>query len=145
MRLTTLDNLLAEQGIGQVDFLKIDTEGHDLFVLKGFPFSRVKPDVILCELEDAKSIPLGYDFQQMGDYSVEKGDQVFLSEGGSDCSVWGSAPVAPMGEMSVSPRRFKRLGELCRVPQWIGHKGHTSLPERLYKAVTASRQLLEVP
>lgn len=32
---TTLDAYLAEQGIGRVDFLKIDTEGHDLHVLRG--------------------------------------------------------------------------------------------------------------
>ncbi|WP_431302045.1 FkbM family methyltransferase [Sediminicoccus sp. BL-A-41-H5] len=32
---TTLDAYLEAQGIGTVDFLKIDTEGHDLHVLKG--------------------------------------------------------------------------------------------------------------
>jgi FkbM family methyltransferase len=80
VRLTTLDKILAEQGGGQVDFLKIDTEGHDFFVLKGFPWSRIKPDVVLCEFEDAKTRPLGYDYRQMGDFLVAQGYQVFLSE-----------------------------------------------------------------
>ena len=30
------DDYLAEQGIDRVDFLKIDTEGHELFVMSGF-------------------------------------------------------------------------------------------------------------
>ena len=32
---TTLDTYCTEQGITRIDFLKIDTEGHDLFVLRG--------------------------------------------------------------------------------------------------------------
>jgi FkbM family methyltransferase len=80
VRLTTLDKILAEQGVGQVDFLKIDTEGHDYFVLRGFPWSRITPDVVLCEFEDAKTRPLGYDYRQMGDFLVAQGYQVFLSE-----------------------------------------------------------------
>lgn len=35
VRLTTLDNYTNEHKIDYIDFLKIDTEGHDLFVLKG--------------------------------------------------------------------------------------------------------------
>jgi FkbM family methyltransferase len=32
---TTIDDFMAEAGIDRIDFLKIDTEGHDLAVLKG--------------------------------------------------------------------------------------------------------------
>jgi FkbM family methyltransferase len=32
---TTIDDFMAEARIGRIDFLKIDTEGHDLAVLKG--------------------------------------------------------------------------------------------------------------
>ena len=32
---TTIDDFMAESGIDRIDFLKIDTEGHDLSVLKG--------------------------------------------------------------------------------------------------------------
>jgi hypothetical protein len=33
--LKTLDGFCSEQGIEKIDFLKIDVEGHELFVLKG--------------------------------------------------------------------------------------------------------------
>jgi FkbM family methyltransferase len=80
VRLTTLAKVLGEAGTKRVDFLKIDTEGHDLFVLRGFPWDRLKPDVVLCEFEDTKTLPLGYDHRQMGDFLVAQGYQVFLSE-----------------------------------------------------------------
>lgn len=35
IKLTTIDDYLSDQGIGFVHFLKIDTEGHELFVLRG--------------------------------------------------------------------------------------------------------------
>jgi len=80
VRVTTLSKVLANEGIPQVDFLKIDTEGHDLFVLKGFPWEQQQPEVILCEFEDSKTLPLGYNYRTMGDFLVNKGYRVFLSE-----------------------------------------------------------------
>ena len=80
VKLTTLRTVLSNEKVDRVDFLKIDTEGHDLFVLKGFPWERLSPDVVLCEFEDYKTRPLGYGFQEMGDLLLEKGYQVFLSE-----------------------------------------------------------------
>jgi hypothetical protein len=47
-----------------VDFLKIDTESHDLFVHQGYPWECGKPAVIECEFEDAKTVPLGYTFHR---------------------------------------------------------------------------------
>jgi FkbM family methyltransferase len=35
IRTDTLDNFCTEQGINHVDFVKIDAEGHDFFVIKG--------------------------------------------------------------------------------------------------------------
>ena len=35
--LATLSDFISKEDIAQVDFLKIDTEGFDLFVLQGFP------------------------------------------------------------------------------------------------------------
>ncbi len=35
VEVTTLDDFLAGQGIGMVDFLKLDLEGHELFALRG--------------------------------------------------------------------------------------------------------------
>lgn len=78
--ITSLRKVLSEEGIKQVDFLKIDTEGHDLFVLRGFPWEEQQPEVVLCEFEDSKTLPLGYDYRAMGDFLVERGYDVFLSE-----------------------------------------------------------------
>ncbi|MFC3714815.1 FkbM family methyltransferase [Luteimonas soli] len=77
---TTLSEALAEEDIPGVDFLKVDTEGHDLFVLKGFPWHRFKPAVIECEFEDAKTVPLGYTFHDMAGFLLEQGYCVYVSE-----------------------------------------------------------------
>jgi FkbM family methyltransferase len=79
----TLANCLKQHADGkQVDFLKIDTEGHDLFVLKGIDWSQQyqRPRVIICEFEDRKTIPLGYDYREMGDYLTARGYSVWISE-----------------------------------------------------------------
>jgi len=80
VRLSTLATIMGESKETRVDFLKIDAEGHDFFVLRGFPWERIRPDVILCEFEDRKTIPLGYRFEEMAEYLGDKGYQVFVSE-----------------------------------------------------------------
>lgn len=82
VKVTTLEKVLKSRTIKGVDFLKIDTEGHDLFVLKGFPWSAsvLKPRVILCEFEDSKTTPLGYDWMAMADFIERQGYRVYVSE-----------------------------------------------------------------
>jgi FkbM family methyltransferase len=80
VHLTTLTKILSQEPISHVDFLKIDTEGHDLFVLKGYPWELFRPEVVLCEFEDYKTRPLGYDYRAMGDFLVNQAYSVFLSE-----------------------------------------------------------------
>lgn len=64
-----------------VDFLKIDTEGFDLLVLKGYPWKTGHhPRIILCEFEDAKTQPLGYDFHDLVNYLIELDYQLIISE-----------------------------------------------------------------
>jgi len=77
---TTLDVFFLEQGLEVVDYLKIDTEGFDLMVLKGVGWEKIKPRVILCEFEDAKTQKLGYSYTTMADYLVGKGYHVLVSE-----------------------------------------------------------------
>jgi FkbM family methyltransferase len=77
---TTLSEGLAKQAIGPIDFLKIDSEGHDLFVLRGFPWDRGTPAVIECEFEDAKTAPLGYTYHDLAGFLVDKGYLVYVSE-----------------------------------------------------------------
>lgn len=75
----TLSESLAAQEIQGIDFLKIDTEGHDLMVLKGHDW-RIRTDAILCEFEDSKTKPLGYTYHDLGSYLIDKGYAVFMSE-----------------------------------------------------------------
>lgn len=76
----TLRTYLKSHQIGDVSFLKIDTEGNDLLVLKGFPFERLQADLILCEFEDEKTQHLNYNYTDMGQFLLDQGYQVYLSE-----------------------------------------------------------------
>ena len=53
--------------LSKIDFLKIDVEGLDWNVLKGVPWDRVKPEVIECEFEDAKTLALGHTYRDIAD------------------------------------------------------------------------------
>ncbi|XOV89472.1 MAG: FkbM family methyltransferase [Pseudomonadota bacterium] len=79
--ITTLADFLENRPeVRQVDFLKVDTEGHDLFVLMGFPWDRLRPKVIECEFEDNKTLSLGYSFHELCQFLTDKGYCVFVSE-----------------------------------------------------------------
>lgn len=79
---TTLSDIIATRGLpaGGIDFLKIDTEGYDRHVLMGLPWDTVQPRVVLCEFEDTKTRPLGYDYHDLAQLLVGHGYQVLVSE-----------------------------------------------------------------
>lgn len=79
----TLAEVLSDHSYsGQaVDFLKIDTEGYDLMVLKGFPWSNSPhPTLILCEFENKKTEPLGYLFHDLANFLTGLGYHLLISE-----------------------------------------------------------------
>lgn len=81
VQVTTLRDVLdGKPGMTVVDFLKIDTEGFDLPVLRGFPWDRIRPRVIEAEFEDRKTLPLGYDFDDIAGFLMEQGYEVYVSE-----------------------------------------------------------------
>jgi FkbM family methyltransferase len=82
VEVSTLAHELAAAGITRVDFLKIDTEGHDLPVLRGFPWDQrgLIPRVVMCEYEDAKTRPLGYTWSDLAAFLAQKGYTVLISE-----------------------------------------------------------------
>lgn len=80
VNVSTLSRVLAAGVLSRVDYLKIDAEGHDLFVLRGFPWERLTPEVVVAEFEDGKTRSLGYDYQTLGQFLVDCGYLVFLSE-----------------------------------------------------------------
>lgn len=76
----TLQTYLNDNNIEEIAFLKIDTEGHDLFVLEGINWDTHKPDIIVCEFENRKTEPLGYSFDDLANYLFKKGYQLVVSE-----------------------------------------------------------------
>jgi len=78
--ITTLTEFFEDNLMPPIDFLKIDTEGHDLFVLQGYPWEKGKPAVIECEFEDVKTVPLGYTFNDLAQFLVDKGYTIYVSE-----------------------------------------------------------------
>jgi FkbM family methyltransferase len=77
---TTLADFLSTTALGAIDFLKIDTEGHDLFVLRGLPWQRLKPRLVLCEFENHKTHPLGYSYEDLAGFLASHGYTVITSE-----------------------------------------------------------------
>lgn len=77
---TTLKAYYRSSGLKHVDFLKIDVEGFDKFVLDGFPWDIDKPEVVLAEFEDAKTVPLGYTMHDLADVLIAQGYSVYVSE-----------------------------------------------------------------
>jgi FkbM family methyltransferase len=77
---TTITDIVREQDLSQIDFLKTDTEGYDLMVLKGVPWGEMKPKLILCEFEDRKTVPLGYTFHDLAQFLIDQGYWVLVSE-----------------------------------------------------------------
>ena len=80
VKTATVAEICQEYGLNHINFLKIDTEGYDLYVLRGVPWSYLQPDIIVCEFEDAKTIPLGYTFCDLAEYLLEYGYTVLVSE-----------------------------------------------------------------
>lgn len=77
---TSVAEIVEERSLSRIDFLKIDVEGHDFAVLKGVPWDRIAPDVIECEFEDAKTVPLGHDWRDIAEFLRGKGYTVYVSE-----------------------------------------------------------------
>jgi FkbM family methyltransferase len=77
---TTVTEVVQELGLSSVDFLKIDVEGLDLAVLRGVPWGDLRPDVVECEFEDAKTLALGHSWQDIGAFLRDQGYTVYVSE-----------------------------------------------------------------
>jgi len=78
--MTSVAEIVDQHLIEHVDFLKIDVEGFDFDVLRGVPWDRSQPDVIECEYENAKTVPLGHTTDDIIEYLRDRGYRVYLSE-----------------------------------------------------------------
>lgn len=61
------------------EFLKIDTEGYDYFVLKGLDMKKFRFKIILCEFENKKSKLLKYTTKDMSQYLIKNGYYLIFS------------------------------------------------------------------
>ena len=70
----TLDEVLEEMGIREVDFLKLDVEGAELSALKGADelLRGARRPVILAELQDLRTRPWGYGAREIVNYLAER-------------------------------------------------------------------------
>lgn len=76
-----LDDFCNQHDIQKVDFLKIDTEGYELMVLKSYDWKhQVHPQFIIAEFENRKTIPLGYTLNDLIQFLEDKGYAVLISE-----------------------------------------------------------------
>lgn len=80
VEVTTLTEYVKATELTGIDFLKIDSEGYDLFVLQGVPWDKLKPKVVVCEFENRKTVPLGYEYQDLAEFLVNKEYDVLVSE-----------------------------------------------------------------
>lgn len=69
----TLTTILRENGIGEIDFLSIDTEGHELEVLKSLDFNLHCPQLIVVEHNDRQ--------QEISELLSKKGYRVMEDNG----------------------------------------------------------------
>lgn len=71
---------IDEQNIKNINFLKIDTEGHDFVIIQNFPWNKIMPDVVIYEYENNKTLKQNYTFEDMGKYLSKLGYIVLVSE-----------------------------------------------------------------
>jgi FkbM family methyltransferase len=80
MKTTTLDQELERLGIGEVELLKIDIEGADLLALKGFGLDKRRPEIIMVEFMDSRTVPhFGYRYRDIADYAASFGYETWVS------------------------------------------------------------------
>lgn len=134
-----LDTFLREKRVKNVDFLKIDVEGFDLFVLRSFPWQDYHPRAVICEFEDHKTVRLGHDVHDIAKFLEQQGYSVIISEWEPIVEYGGKHkwkrlvryPSAPSADswgnlIAVEPRLVepieragRRAVRRLRVRQWV--------------------------
>ncbi len=89
-----LDEVLEEHNVSEVTLLKVDTEGADFLALKGFDFEKHKPELIMIEFMDERSlVNFDYTHHDAVKYMAERGYVTFVSE-------W--APIKEYGREGIA-------------------------------------------
>jgi FkbM family methyltransferase len=78
---TTLNSALEKEKINEVAFLKIDTEGADFLALKGFDVEKYKPEIMMLEFMDDRSMKnFGYTHHDVVNYMKSSNYVCYVSE-----------------------------------------------------------------
>ncbi len=139
VRTCTIADVVHERMLERIDVLKIDAEGYELPILRGVPWDRLQPEVVICEYEDRKTHALDYRVDDLARFLELKGYWVLVSE-------WH--PIEKYG----GPHSWKRLqwyspGQ-CDGEGWgnlIAFRSPTPLPELLAAADQEIRVLAQPP
>ena len=76
-----MDETLAGLDIDEVSLLKVDTEGADFWVLQSCDYDRVKPEIVMCEFGDRRSLEyFNYSHHDIVAYMKDFGYKAFVSE-----------------------------------------------------------------
>ena len=79
--MTKLDDYLVENGVGDVDFVKVDIEGAEMMFLQGSQrlFKQKKPPIFLMEMALEQARHFGYLPTDLIDYIGSRGEYEFFS------------------------------------------------------------------
>ncbi len=80
IELVTLAEACSEHNVSSVELLKVDAEGHDLAVLRGFPWSRLRPRLVMCEFDEAKREAGGHSYRSLCDFILALNYRILVSE-----------------------------------------------------------------
>ena len=116
-----LDAILEESNFGEIDFISIDVEGHELEVLKGFSIERYQPKILLIEDNSNQTDPT------VENYMKSKGYVIFKRTGVND---WYALKN---DRELVVPEQIKALQEE-RVKAYLENKMALHLPSFLFNA-----------
>jgi FkbM family methyltransferase len=72
VEVNSLDNVCSDQNVREIDFLKIDVEGHELQVLRSFSFATIRPKLVIIEATKPNTNNLREDNQAIGTFMEEK-------------------------------------------------------------------------
>jgi len=107
--IVTLREALEEHQVSDLDVLKVDAEGNDLKVLRGFDWERVtRPKLVMCEFDGRKVPAGGHTYEEVTDLLANLGYRMLISE-------WH-----PVLEYGTSDHRW-------RCVEWFPHALHGPL------------------
>jgi len=111
VKVRTLDEILSEAGVSELDFVTIDVEGHELEVLKGFSIERFRPRIMIVE-DNA-----GTAGNSVRELLEKAGYKAFFRTGVNDWYGRERDPVTSdesVGKMKKLLGRFEFRDRICR-------------------------------